>query len=99
MLLRLSIFEECMPHPQDRDLKAIEARKTSNPHLPTTVEVRTSDQLLDVITNYAWSPATFTKYRRRSDFISTEFMVLDIDNELTIEDAERGVIRWMYLLL
>lgn len=89
MALKLSIFEQCEAHPKDRDLKKSEAMKTSKPYKPSLVEVNNEEELLEVITNFAWSPAVFKEYRRASDFISTDFMVLDIDNEITIEKAEK----------
>lgn len=89
MKLKLSIFIECEAHPKDRDHKKQEAMKTSKPYKPTTVYVGNEEELLDYITSFAWSPAIFKEFRRKSDFISTDFMVLDIDNEITIEEAEK----------
>jgi hypothetical protein len=89
MKLKLSIFPDCEPHPKDRDRKKEEAMKTSKPHTPVVVEITNSEEVLDYITQYAWSPAVFTEFRRKADFISTDFMVLDIDNEITIEEAEK----------
>ena len=87
--MRISIFPNCTPHPKSAEEKKANARFTSRPHKPEIVEVNDEDTLLDVITNYAWSPAIFRDYRRKSDFISIDYMVLDIDNELTIEEAEK----------
>jgi len=89
MSFKMSIFPDCAPHPKDRNHKQEEAMKTSNPYTPKLVEVDTADQLLDMITSHTWSPAVFKEFRKASDFLFTDFMVLDIDNEMTIEEAEK----------
>jgi hypothetical protein len=65
------------------------ASKVVNNSIPETVEVNTEDDLIEVVTKYAWSPATFNGSKVMENFIKTDFMVLDIDNGLTIDEAER----------
>lgn len=46
---------------------------------------------MDAVCNFAWSPFVFKKARLQEDFISTDFLVLDIDNGLKIEEAEARI--------
>jgi len=55
------------------------------------VLVETDEDLIRVVTNYAWSPNIYKTARLKDDFISTDFLVLDIDEELRIEEAEEIV--------
>ncbi len=84
----LSIFPKAEPHPKTADEKAFQSRYSSTPHLPETLTVRNDDELISIITNNAWSPSVFRGARKIEHFISTDFMVLDIDDGLTIEQAE-----------
>ena len=47
--------------------------------------------MIEVITKFAWSPSIFKEYRRQDGFISTDFAVLDIDEGMKIEEAEKIV--------
>ena len=88
--MKLSIFPKTKALPTKEE-KAVEARFTSKPYLPEVVEVATEEDLIEVITNHAWSPSVFKEYRRQDGFISTDFVVLDIDEDMTIEEAEEVV--------
>jgi hypothetical protein len=57
------------------------------------VEFETHDELIDIICTHAWSPSIFEEYRRQDGFISTDLMVLDIDDGMTIVEAEKVVHR------
>jgi hypothetical protein len=67
------------------------ASKIVNNSLPEIVDINNEDDLIDAVTKYAWSPATFDGEKIMENFIKTDFMVLDIDNGLTIEQAEEIV--------
>lgn len=88
--MKLSTFTKCKALPTKAE-KAAEARFTSKPYLPQVTEVSTVDDLIEVICNFAWSPSLFTEFRRQDSFVSTDFIVLDIDDGMTIDEAEKVV--------
>ena len=88
--MKLSTFPKCKALPEKAQ-KAAEARFTSKPYLPQITEVTTVDDLIEVICNNSWSPSLFKEFRRQDGFISTDFIVLDIDEGMTIEEAETVV--------
>lgn len=90
--MKLSIFPKAQALPSKED-KGKQARFTSKPYLPELVEFETHDELIDIICSHAWSPSIFEEYRRQDGFISTDLMVLDIDEGMTIEEAEKVVHR------
>lgn len=87
-MLKLSIFKKAKALPEGSSEKNKEARFTSKPYKPEVVTVTNEDDLIDVICNSAWSPSLFDGYRNQSNFISTDFIVLDIDEGMTINKAE-----------
>jgi len=54
-------------------------------------EFATEDDLIELVTSFAYSPFIFKEYRRESDFLSTDLVVFDIDEGMTIEEAEKVV--------
>ncbi len=88
--MKLSIFPKSKALPSKEE-KGREARFTSKPYLPELTEFSTHEELIELICNNAWSPSIFTEYRRQDGFISTDLMVLDIDDGMTIEEAEKVV--------
>lgn len=84
--MRISIFPGVLPHPANKTEKSKEASKANN---PVTVTINTDDELIKVITENVWSPFIFNKKRAASDCISTDFLVYDIDEGLTIDEAEK----------
>jgi len=44
-----------------------------------------------LITNNAYSPSIFKEYRRKDGFISTDLIVLDIDDDMTLQEAEKVI--------
>lgn len=90
--MKLSIFPEVTsPLPKSKDEKKEQAKFASRPYLPEVAEVANEDDLLEIVTSFAWSPFVFKKARLQEDFVSTDFLVLDIDSGLTIEEAEKRV--------
>lgn len=85
--MKLSIFSNANPHPKSKEEKDFYAKFCSSPYRPEVVEIESDKDLIYVVTSSAWSPAIFKTYRKNSEFVSTDFMVLDIDHGLTIEDA------------
>jgi hypothetical protein len=88
--MNLSIFTKAQALPSKSD-KAKEARFTSKPYYPETKSFNTEEELIDIICNYAWSPSVFSGYRNQANFVSTDLMVLDIDDGMRIEEAEKVV--------
>jgi hypothetical protein len=89
--MRLSIFPKCKALPESKEEKAKQAWYTSKPHNPVEIEVTTDEDLIETVCDNAWSPSIFNGYRLQANFVSTDFMVLDIDNGMTIEEAENMV--------
>ena len=89
--MKLSIFPKCKALPKSKEEKQKNARFTSRPHLPEIVEVKNEDDLIDVITNYSWSPFVFEDFRRQDGFIFTDLAVFDIDDGMTIDQAEKVI--------
>lgn len=86
--MKLSIFPAAKAHPINKDEKKSESFKVSSPHFPEAVEFNDDEELLQLVTNYAWSPFLFSGVRHADNFISTDLLVYDIDKGLTIENAE-----------
>lgn len=86
--MKLSIFPEANPHPKNKEEKRIESFKVSSPYLPTTVSISTDEDLIKYVTNYAWSPFVFSGTRHANNFVGCDFLVYDIDEGLTIEEAK-----------
>lgn len=99
--MKISIFPEVTPHPRSKEEKVANSKYASKPHLPKTVYPETDEQLISYITSYAWSPSVFTGYRNNDNFISTDFMVLDIDSGLSLNSAEKRCenLRLCHLIL
>lgn len=85
--MKLSIFPEAKPLPTQEEKKP-ESFKTSKPYKPEVREFRTEDDLIELVTEFAWSPMIFKEYRREDDFISTDILAFDIDKDMTIDEAE-----------
>lgn len=83
--MKISIFKEVAPHPNGRDQKSKEATKATH---PVTVSFRNDEELISYVSGYAWSPFVFREKRLASHFISTDLLVYDIDEGLTIQQAE-----------
>lgn len=86
--MKLSIFENSKALPLNKSEKVENARYFSRPYLPKVVEITTEEDLINIITNHAWSPFVFRNARLQDEFVSTDFLVLDIDSGLTIEESE-----------
>jgi len=86
--MKLSIFPECKPLPKNKAEKKDAAKFASRPYLPEVVDIENDEQLIEVVTSFAYSPFVFKKARLQEDFLSTDFLVLDIDSGLTIQEAE-----------
>ena len=86
--MKLSIFPKCKALPSKEE-KGSEARFTSKPYFPEVVEFTTDEDLIEIICNNAWSPSIFQEFRRQDGFLSTDLIVLDIDDKMTIPEAEK----------
>ena len=99
--MKISIFPEAKAHPSSKAEKASESFKVSKPYLPQTVGIVDEHSLIKYITNYAWSPFIFDGVRHAENFISCDFLVYDIDEGLTLEQAEEKLEKchFCYLVL
>lgn len=89
--MKLSIYPKVNFLPKNKDEKALQSKLASNPNLPQILEIGTEEDLINAVTSYGWSPSIFSGVRHNDNFISTDFMSLDIDSGLRIEDAEKRV--------
>lgn len=96
--MEISIFPKVKPLPTKEE-KAIQAKYASSPHSPVSVEIQTEDDLIDIITTNAWSPAVFSGVRSQKTFVKTDFLVYDIDEGQTIEEAEEIAYKLGYTCL
>jgi len=86
----ISLFPNAKPLPSKEE-KGKEARFASKPHHPMVIKIETEDDLIGSITKNCWSPSVFNGYRSQANFVQTDLMVLDIDDGMTIEEAEKMV--------
>lgn len=89
--MKISIFPKVNFLPKNKDEKALQSRLASNPNLPQEMFVNTEEDLIKAVTSYGWSPSVFSGFRHNDNFVSTDFMSLDIDSGLTIEEAEKRI--------
>jgi hypothetical protein len=89
--LKLSIYPKVNFLPKNKDDKIFQSKLASNPNLPEVVEVNNDEELIDTVTKFGWSPSIFSGYRHNDNFLSTDFMSLDIDSGIRIEEAEKRV--------
>jgi hypothetical protein len=87
--MKFSIFPKAKPHPQGKDEKRVEAFKVSSPYLPQTVSAKNEEELIGYITNNAWSPFVFSGVRDAVNFVSTDMLVYDIDEGMTIDQLDQ----------
>jgi hypothetical protein len=89
--MKLSIFSKVNYLPKNKDDKIIQSKLASNPNLPQVIEIATDEDLINAVTSYGWSPSIFSGVRHNDNFVSSDFMSLDIDSGLTMEDAEKRI--------
>lgn len=96
--MRISIFSDVKPLPTKKE-KAKESKYASNPYLPEIAEVPTDEELILLVTSFAWSPSIFKGARLKENFVSTDFLVLDIDDGLSIPESEKRIEKLGYTCL
>ena len=86
--MKLSIYKGYSKFPKDGDEKKEIAWEVSKPNAFLLQSLESVDDIIDVITKRHWSPFIFKEGTRGiNNFISTDFMVLDIDDGMTIDEA------------
>ena len=87
-MLKLSIYPKCKAHPTKEE-KTSCAIFASKPYQSTIIDIESDEDLFQAITNNSWSPCIFKDgYRSKINFLFTDWMVLDIDTGLKIQEAE-----------
>ena len=86
--MKLSIFPSANPHPIGDKEKKLVTYQVSKPNLPVVKTFETEDELINLVTNYAWSPFVFSAHRHADNFVSCDLLVYDIDDGLTIDEAK-----------
>lgn len=89
--MKISIYPKVNFLPKNKDDKILQSKLTSSPNLPEIVEIPNDEDLITAVTSYGWSPCIFSSYRNNNNFLSCDFMSLDVDSGLTIEEAEKRV--------
>jgi len=89
--LKISIFPKANFLPKNKDDKIALSKLASNPNLPKVIDVNNEEDLINAVTSYGWSPSIFSSYRHNDNFLSTDFMSLDIDSGLSIKECEKRV--------
>lgn len=89
--MKLTIYPKVNFLPKNREDKSLQSRLASNPNMPEQVLINTEEDLIKTVTSFGWSPSLFSGYRHNDNFISADFMSLDIDSGLTIEEAEKRI--------
>lgn len=87
--MKISFWKEAVEFPKNKNDKISLAKKVSgSDNLPLIEYVDDLDKLLSVITTFCWSPFVFSGNRSSDNFLSCDFIVLDIDNGLSIKESE-----------
>lgn len=89
--MRLSIYPKANFVPANKEQKREMAFLASNPNIPEILEVNTDEELINAISSFAWSPSIFSGVRLDENFVSADFMGIDVDEGLTISQAEERV--------
>lgn len=86
--MKLSIFPNAESHPRTKEAKIAASKKVSKPNLPQMVEISSSEELINAVSSNAWSPFVFGGIRDEANFVSCDLLVYDIDEGMTIDEAE-----------
>jgi hypothetical protein len=86
--MQISIFPEAESHPKSKEGKIAASKVVSAPNLPQLITVNSSDELIEAITSFAWSPFVYSKFRHGDFFVSCDVLVYDFDEGTTIDEAE-----------
>jgi len=89
--LKISIYTKVNFLPKNKDDKILQSKLASNPNLPEITEIDTEERLMEIVTNFGWSPSIFSGFRHNENFVSADFMSLDIDSGIRIEEAEKRI--------
>jgi len=89
--MKLSVFPRAKVLPISKEEKSIESLNVSRPNKAVTKEFTTEDDLIEIVTNFTWSPFVFREYRHEDNFISVDVLAFDIDSGMRIEEAEEIV--------
>lgn len=87
--MKLSIYRKANFLPTNKQEKQQLAYLASSPNVPEIVDVTDEDALVEIVTTYAWSPSVFSGVRLDENFVSADFMGIDVDSGLTISQAEQ----------
>lgn len=84
--MKVSVFPKVLQHlPTSKEEKAKNAKLAIQTQ---EVSVRNFDELIELVHTSTWSPALFNGDRKKDNFRETFLMVLDIDEGMTVEQAE-----------
>lgn len=86
--MEISIFRK-VTLPKNKKEKDAMVYYASEPYLPEVYPSSNLETLVDAITNVGWSPFIFNGYKLQENFVKCDFAVLDIDDNITIQQAKK----------
>lgn len=85
--MKVTVFPKCKAHPSCKEEKQSNAEKFSK--FGETRDILNDNDLFNVITNFTWSPNVYKdSVRSEENFQYCEFLAIDVDDGLTIEDTK-----------
>jgi hypothetical protein len=90
--MKISVWKNAKELPKNKEDKQNLAKKTSGiNNIPTISIINNENELINIVSTYCWSPSIFSGARSNDNFISCDFMVLDLDDGLSIEQSEARI--------
>lgn len=86
--MKISVYNGKSTYPKNKEEKMRISKRVSLPEAFNTSHISTVDEIIEIITENHWSPMIFaTGTRSIENFLSTDFLVVDIDDGMTIDQA------------
>lgn len=89
--LKFTIFPNAKALPGSKEEKVEESKYTWKKADMQIVEIKNEDEMAQYILNNAWSPSLFNGDRTIANFVSTDFIALDVDDGMTVQEAEAEI--------
>lgn len=83
----ISVYTKVKAHPKSKEEKTYNAKLTGSDIIPDIATIKDHDDLIKIVTNYAYSPSLFFGGRLKANFKSADFIAIDIDEGMSIDEA------------